>query len=823
MNGMVSALLIVLLLINVATLFLVIYSQSKKILMSIAGGFMIVITQYMLIGLFATCFDWYSSIGFMLISILLSFLIAVHYRVALKDLLKNFKKSFKFNLIPIPYIFVLGLVVLSMIFMNGYFGMGQDQGVYQVKAIALSSGESDNAIALENERGILKTLDFTQDNDEFDNYVRVFFNSQVGFYGNADENGYDDTLTAVIHGTTSYPSLLAFDIEAFGLSGILNVNFVLVFISFVFLMEILEHLNVNKFLGTIVLFIGILSPAVIWVAKSSLTESVQLPLLIAIIYGLIVMTDNKRYGLLIATVATIGQSVLHLSAFSILPAIGVLFLVVFLRTGDKLVLICNLIITVIYELAFLVQCKLFDIYVTANITLSLNKMLGREFPHSFYVSLISITGMVLALITLIFLIPKVREIALKLMNKAVYPVVVLLVLAVSIAMFVRSFVSQIGINGLEASVYNFTVDGILLSCGIILLPLALVFCVIFINKAMKDSKLEILVIAFIYFVFFLQATLHPVTNHYYYYARYFTPVVFLVPLLFATLSDRFVKKEIYSCTAGLLAVIVILPFSLFVSSMKDDTNMSWRELSEYSKNFSNGDAVVFSGGARKELLLATKFLSGADVYVDYVPEMELDSRYENVYHVCINGTRYDDGELVYQKNVEVSSDPQLPHKYIFPLFDFAPTEYDLEVYKFNPERLNNEIFYSLFDVELVNFAGTAGYYSWTQEVNSDVLLEIPEDINGKKIHVELDEFLNSLIPAYLLSDSVNVYVNGELCMTSKFSDLGNEIILDSECFVPGQINDIGFEFALWQPCVEYPDLAGDDGFLGFAIDGISIR
>ena len=185
-------------------------------------------------------------------------------------------------------------------------------------------------------------------------------------------------------------------------------------VLYLFLLDIINLLDINKFLGVFILVIGLASPVVIWVSKASLTESVQLPITLAATLGLILANKNNRLGLFITSVAAISYSVLHLSAFYFLPLIGVLLVINYLRTDDYWALIFNQIITAIYCVSFYVETRLYDVYVQGNLTNILGRMINRELSHSTCVKGVFIVAISLSLMTLLLLIPVIKKIAKKL-------------------------------------------------------------------------------------------------------------------------------------------------------------------------------------------------------------------------------------------------------------------------------------------------------------------------------------------------------------------------------------------------------------------------
>lgn len=817
---MTSVLLFILVIVNIMLGVAVIYAHCSKLLLSFGVSSLIHITEYMTMALFGAYFDFYSATAFMLISLAINVLCVVLFRKKIVSAIKSFKRP---KLLPIPYIFALIIIMGSVYYMNGLFGMGQDQGVYQVKALALSEGEQHNSVVLENESELLKSTPYFDEDHEFAMYADNFFPSQLGFNENRD--GSDVRyLSAVFHGTTAYPSLLALDVELFGVPGMMNINYLLVFISFVFLLEIVNLLDLNKFFGTLVLIIGLCSPTTIWTNKSALTESVQLPLLIAIVCGLLLATKTKKLGLVIVTVASIGFSSLHLCAFYILPIVGVMLLVNYIRTNNIFAIICNQIITVVYLLTFYIETKLYVLYVIGNITTSLNEMFGTSIQHGTYLKIIYCLTIVLDLITLVFVIPPVRKLGKKFLDSILYPVLMFLVMAACAGRFFMKLMPLKRELGLQNALNCLAMYGITLSSGIVMLPIVLIAAIVFMRKFLKDTKYEVVMISFVYIVLFLSTIIHPTIGHYYYYSRYFSPNVFCIPLVFAIVFDKMIKRKYLGYAgyfAGVASIIAILPFTIYVSSMRDDTHLTLKQFEEFTSNFKDGDAIVFSNSTRTKLMLPTKFTTDADVYDVPIIEPDLYAKYNNVYYVCWKDDIYTNGDFYKSVDIHNSSDPQYIHNYLFPLFDIRQWDYEIYIYKFDPSKYSS--YYNVSELQLDGFSNPESGFVWSNSDVSNVSFYVTEIPENTYVHVNLASVNQAVIPKYILNDSsFRVLIDDEVVYEGTLKDIPYECIFSSDYLDENSTNIITFEFDTWVPaeCIEG---STDTRHLGFAISGLSIK
>lgn len=805
-----SLMLGILLILNIAIGFLLFYSGHSKLLFSLSGAILIVVTEYMALATFGAYWNYYSSVVFLLISLVINLIPTIVLRRHIIRSIKNFKKP---SLIPVPYIIALIVVMSTVMFTNGLFGMGQDQGCYQVKALALSEGETDSSIGLTEETVFLKSTEQFSDIRDFAGYTYKFYDAQIGMY-------VDNGLSGTIHGTTAYPALLALDVEVFGLRGMMNINYALVFISAVFLLEILSILNVNTYLGALALIIGIASPATIWTNKASLTESVQLPLTIAVVLGIVLATKNRRVGITLTTIAAIGYAVMHLSAFYFLPIVGVLLLVTYLRTNDRFAIICNQIITIFFVAAFFVESKLYYVYTYGNVTNTFNSILGKNISHETYLKVIPVLAIGLSLLTLVFLLKPVKKVAKKLMGTILYPLILVgvgAICALKILIYILSYSKQVDF---PHAISSLTLFGITVSSGLIIFPIALILGIINIRKLMSNPKYESLMIAFVYFVIFLSSFAHPTIPHYYYYSRYFSTTVFLVPVVFALVTDKFVKNKKALYAAGVFGLLFILPYSSFVTITRDDSYMSYGELQKIGELFHKGDAVVFTGNdAQKMLMLPIKYTTDADVYVDIVSDEALLDEYENVYYLNVYDELYYGAKPYKQIDITLESDPQNPHKFFFPLYDFKKEKSTVNIYKL--DRLGEEKYYIEADrCGLEGFNSPDIDFVWSSAKESVLTLDIP-DVDFEYACIDFAE-INYVVPEPTRLDDVTIYVNGKLCAKKPLEYLDSGIRISADAFSKDSDNEIKFVYETWSPKSVFAD-STDDRNLGFAISGISFN
>lgn len=177
---------------------------------------------------------------------------------------------------------VIVLVALPLILMkNELFGMGQDQGVYQVVAINLMNGLTDRQQDFA-EYYNLSSADQTEFADAVRNYL-------MGYDIVPEE--YPDTVydrnispvSGIYHGIPTYAAMLALFGKLFGISHMIHLETV-IWVCMIFLVSfVCRQMQWKRCTEFLACAVCAASPIVIWVAKSSLTELFLAVILLAFV------------------------------------------------------------------------------------------------------------------------------------------------------------------------------------------------------------------------------------------------------------------------------------------------------------------------------------------------------------------------------------------------------------------------------------------------------------------------------------------------------------------------------------------------------------
>ena len=215
---------------------------------------------------------------------------------------------------------VIVLVALPLILMkNELFGMGQDQGVYQVVAINLMNGLTDRQQDFA-EYYNLSSADQTEFADAVRNYL-------MGYDIVPEE--YPDTIydrnispvSGIYHGIPTYAAMLALFGKLFGISHMIHLETV-IWVCMIFLVSfVCRQMQWKRCTEFLACAVCAASPIVIWVAKSSLTELFLAVILLAFV--LLITAPNRSHGLSILPVAVF--ACYHVSIYTMIPLFVVLY------------------------------------------------------------------------------------------------------------------------------------------------------------------------------------------------------------------------------------------------------------------------------------------------------------------------------------------------------------------------------------------------------------------------------------------------------------------------------------------------------------------
>lgn len=537
-----------------------------------------------------------------------------------------------------PYLIPLLLVIAGLVVSwgnFGYFGMGQDQGVYQVKAINLMYGVTSRLNTF-NEYDQLET------EEEKQVYYDTVRTKQLG-YDLIDEtlgefqvlsfirNGGDTShghIDGIFHGIPTYPALLALwgTIAGIGyMSGIETLLYVLALLTLWFATE---NLGLKKGASALVCILFMLSPEVVWSSKSTLTEMLLALVVIRFIYDLTSPDQSRRWW---SAWMVVMFALVHVSIFVMIAMFFALYIVLYLWKGDRQYIRALR----ISALAF-IGGYTFMTLVAPRYTIHNTAMLwmGPVTCANIYWIFMAFGLIGLAFS---FLLPRLkvkggfRSFIQGKGGAWLVRVLILLLLAVSVFLSLR----KSGDIGLGQALVSNGMYNMIWMTGLIFLPVAIVSLIRRPQNLLQDEVTVGITLLFGYAIMIMCCILKADIAYCYYYGRYLTPYVPVACIVIGLVWNRYSGKVIGT---GLVAgVLACAPFDMAMLWRQDDTFSSFETFTRVVEAVNTPDSAVIFENHQSMFLIPVKTMTGCDCYFaseDIELQAEkLAERYGKVYCV----------------------------------------------------------------------------------------------------------------------------------------------------------------------------------------------
>ena len=625
----------------------------------------------------------------------------------------------------IPLVVVI-LALPLVLTKNELFGMGQDQGVYQVVAINLMNGLTDR----QQDFAEYYTLSST-DQTEFADAIKHYL---VG-YDMAPEN-YPDTVydrtvspvSGIYHGIPTYPAMLALFGKLFGVSHMVQLETV-IWVCMIFLVSFLcrqmQWKRLTEFLACTVCAV---SPIVIWVAKSSLTELFLAVILLSFV--LLITTPNRSHGLSILPIAVF--ACYHVSIYTMVPLFVVLYgaLYLFRRKTQYAVLMLS---TIGLYLASYFAMRHVQPFYTMNNYRSLFTGDITVFNITTVVTVVSIVAFVICGIYCLILHRRAKRFdANAFLEMAQQHTWVKVIFSLFLLLPVTYILYKALSQGMVGELRYLTLTGYAIQTGFFLLPVTGIIVLFRMKTVLEKPETMVLYAMFLYCILVYAAFLRFQIEYYYYYARYLAPFVPIAVLFAAMVLDKCNwKVTVPLLTAG---VLVVAPFDKFLATAKDDTRMQWSVLMELTEKIDETNCVVVDTELMPQIYLPLRSMTGAATYPELENAVEqvdqLSEQYDTVYYLTTDTSilQYSDSYRCVYRNTAHHSEDDLNHNgKLFPM-PLAFLEYDEPIclYQYTANRLAYPAV-DCYETEYVGFGALEGDFCWSVAENASVFCTLHPD------------------------------------------------------------------------------------------------
>ena len=707
---------------------------------------------------------------------------------------------------------VLCIVIPFTIHKFDFFGMGQDQGVYQTKAIELINGNNERIFDFP-EFAELETEE--QISSYYQNIVKLLgYDLYTSDMPTLSESGKGSAVSGIFHGIPTFPAILALFGKLFGVSHMQECQSLFLVLVLLLLFYAMENLNIGGFIKIILVLVFGMSPLMIWVAKSSLTE--MFLALILIMYVLLLTEENVKLKCL-SCVPLIIFAFYHVSIYTMMPLFVLIYWGLFLLEDDKrYIKVCNITV-VMYFLGFLFMAYISPVYTINNYVLQLKKI-----PFINYNTIMIVVAAVsfMALAVNNFLVLKIgskysiRTCIFNHINwQLIYRVCMGLLLIGFIAVSTINIINGKSMSSMTLIVYT-------IASGVILLPMILIK-IFFKEEKRKDSNIFLISVVFLYTIIVYSVCLRQTTS-FYYYTRYLSPFLSIIYIMFGVLYFKLKKWKII-VIGGICACSYFQADMLLLNDV-DDSRIQWNIVEDILEISVEEDSAIIVSDALSQTFFLPLDSKGYNVYnqwADFDEEISfLFDRYTNIYYVSNEALPDNEEEfqIIYRSDNIASEDIGIrPQKYLGYPLEFSKINSTITVYKTSSEKLS-------YDINAPDFQGTGfgtieGDFAWTssnvtincwlEEKSYHAIISQGPGIPFTELEIDslnLDVYVNDTFLKSILIDENN---NGE----DLSFDIPQNYILDGN-------NIFTIKCATWSP-QDYG--LNDSREIGFAFQELNLQ
>lgn len=730
---------------------------------------------------------------------------------------KNRKVEIDFDLKKYIIPFLIGAIILPVT-INKFelHGMGQDEGVYQIKAIALMTGNTEKQLDFEEYQN-LKT---DEGKERYEYMVKSRF---VGF------DNYDiqkptlsqdkemSVVSGIFHGIPTFPALLALWGKIFGMANMQGIQTIFFIISIFFIWFTAENLHLKRSEKILSTLIFAISPVVLWVSKSSLSEMFLTTIVCAMIYF---WTDTEdKNSIYLSSICVIAFAFFHVTIYTIMPVIVSIYIIKYLFDKEKSNIYAGILSIIGFMIGYTMMIYVSPTYTTNNTRRPIEEFIpyitdNMLLPIIYIASVIAI-----AFLVLIYFY-SIKKVSIYEKIKKIHKYLSYLVMILFVLMGIKIILSGISnfkeYESIITSIKNSNIMGYVWGSGIVLIPISIVLVFKRIDDVLYEKNKCIMLVLFMYCIIIYSAILRTTIPHYYYYSRYLVPFIPIITLFAAQLMNKFNYKLKYIIC--MLAACIYLPCNCTLAVGLDDTRMNWDILEDIVENIDGNDAVIIEDSSNEvrniveTLALPIKYITGAEIYPvlddveDQIENIEKSGK-QVVYITDKEDSNNKIYELEYKNRVHVSDDYQAFHNELIPYpRNFSKNMYDIYLYKTKFKNIYN--FKNDVDIKYSGFGPIEEDFMWSYSKETNIWCNLLKKDYVLKI---------KLGPGLPIDNYLKLSVNGNYIESYEVKKGQNNIELKYN--IPKNTlnngdNVVTLQSELWKPS----DFGSDDNReLGFSL------
>ncbi|MBE6902037.1 MAG: hypothetical protein E7478_06145, partial [Ruminococcaceae bacterium] len=353
--------------LGICALTAIVSYKEKRILAAAAAGVFGFFAEYIIIGGMLFLFDVFSVTASLLIIVGVD---AAGLSVLWIKKRKAPFRGMRLSVSRLGLFFIFAALILSF-GKFGYYGMAQDQGVYQVRAIDIMYS-SPQCLKTFGEYDTLSP----QQQEEYRSYVYgiLGYDEYVSTLPTLSEEEKPNGVSGFFHGIPTYPAILALWGNMFGMQNMLGVNSLFFLGLIITALYLCEELKLDTVSTAIAMSLLTFSPIVIWVAKSSLTELFLAYIVIMFMY---LALHNDRLYIMLSAVPLVTFAFFHITVYTSLPLYMLIYIALYLRTDKKEYIAAALIYSAGFIVGFTMMIFTSPPYVAKNTINPFTRVFGE--------------------------------------------------------------------------------------------------------------------------------------------------------------------------------------------------------------------------------------------------------------------------------------------------------------------------------------------------------------------------------------------------------------------------------------------------------------
>jgi hypothetical protein len=644
----------------------ILITGKLMIVRNLALGIALYLCAFMVVSLKLFMFDLYS---FMLVNTILTaisiitIVLVFFIRYKKTDALKQIEVI---RYMPIALIIVIIVGFLFTFQKFELFGMGQDQGVYQINALLMTGGLESNVISIKE----YNLLTNDEDRQLFLHYLITQRLTEGGFDSNLQNvtrgtvpQGLHSDDLAFFHGLPNLPALLSVSGLMFGAEHIMMGLTLPYLISIILVFLTLDiNLGLKKSTSVIATLIFALSPLVIWISKASLTE-IYTAMIISMFCFFI--TDKKAKTSFLLWIPITAFAFIHVSIYGLMPMFIVLLFGLAMYKRDFGAWLSGVISVMMYCVGYIVMTHAAPSYTFMNYSrlIEIVNRFGFDYGAdvSQYPFIFTVCALTLGLFGMLYIYSfKLKKNAPNI--KKIVPFILIAICIVCAVHVIRRWHLIAATVPHEISVFNRYYGGgrlnvipnlrvftVLFSTGFIFLFIVAVQ-MLRRSELLYSKKSFPLTFMLVYSIVIFSSVLVVDTPYYYYYARYTAPYLPVAALIIGVSINS--MKPFLKYILATLSISLVLPFSLTLALNNDISFMdfrSQREIVKSVKTIDEGSIIIADDFSRRFFFNDISYSTNSYIFVEYILNQLRD-------------TSFTENRRVYSLRVIQSAD-EIPEKY----------------------------------------------------------------------------------------------------------------------------------------------------------------